>query len=270
MTAPTSTAAAWHEWLAALAAADPRRRRFGATSHEYRAAPALGEAQVAALEAALAIAVPADARAFAVTVSGGGAGPFHGLLSLAHPAQATLARGTFPFTAPVAHHDGALGGVLALAHLGCEQLALLVVRGPAAGEVWLDARAADAGIGPIAPSFSAFVAAWIERTAAGRAPDAIVPAGRCGLPIALSSYLARCEAQRGQAPGSLSGAALHAALGALGPGSIAVTASGLDGVFAADEQLAPCVACETLIDQLRGRGLREDAVARPSAGLPTY
>ena len=254
-------------WVGALAADDPRARRFGARHHRHRLAPPLGEARVAALEAALGLRLPDDYRGFVGRVADGGAGPYHGLLPLDHPVQRRCAAGSFRFTAPAddARAEDVHAGVLGLGHVGCGQVALLVVRGEAAGEVWLDAREADAGIGPIAPSFTAYLEEWVERTARGELPRALVPAGRCALPAALSSYLARCEDVRGLARGTLGGDALRGALQALGPGAIAVVATRDGPFFAPDDPLDPCPASALLIENLRARGLAADAVA---PGLP--
>lgn len=263
---PATSAETWRAWIDALATNDLHRRRFGARAHGYRVQAALGEARVAAVEDELALRLPDDYRAFIATIAGGGAGPYHGLVPFDHPAQRRYAAGHFALEAPAP--DTACGGVLGLGHVGCGQLALLVVRGPAAGEVWLDARAADAGFGPIAPSFGDYLATWIERTARGELAQAIVPPGRCGLPAALTSFLAGWEDRHQLARGSLRDAALHAALASLGPGAIAVTACVDTPMFASDDRVAPCPACEVVLDRLRGQGLRSDAVAPGIAPAP--
>lgn len=268
--ANVESAQALRAWLRALAAGDPRARRFGARAHGYRADEPLGEARVRAIEDELGLALPADYRAFVGDVSGGGAGPYHGLVPLDHPVQRACAAGTFAFTAPVdgeseVASEAVYAGVVGLGHVGCGQVAVLVVRGEAAGEVWLDAREAGAGVGPIAPDFGAYLAEWVERTSRNQVPRAPVPPGRCALPRALSTYLARREDARGLARGTLGGPALREALAALGPGAIAVSASEDGPFFARGDALDRCPACEVLLENLHAQGLRDDAVV---PGLP--
>lgn len=271
-------------WVTQLAAADPRARRFGARQHGHRLVAPLGEERVAAFEDALALRLPDDHRAYVAAIADGGVGPYHGLLPLDHPAQRRCAAGTFAFTAPALtgardpQHDDVptmtpardpvYRGVIGLGHVGCGQLALLVVRGEAAGEVWLDAREAGAGVGPIAPSFSAYLEEWVERTSRNQLPRAFVPAGRCPLPGALSAYLARCEQARGVTRGGLAGEPLRAALAALGPGAIAIAASATTPFFASGDPLDPCPACEVMLENLRGQGLAADAVVPGVPPIP--
>lgn len=270
---------AFHAWVDELAAADPRCRRFGARHHRYRLAAPLGDARVGALEDELGLGLPADYREYVAAIADGGVGPYHGLLPFDHPVQRRCAAGTFPLTAAIeggptagcgapGERDGGdpiHAGVIGLGHLGCGQLALLVVRGEAAGEVWLDAREAEAGVGPIAPSFGAYLEDWLERTAKNQLPRTIVPPGRCGLPVALSAFLARCEDARGLARGTIGGEPLRAALSALRPGAIAMAACRDGPFFASGEPLDPCPACEVLLENLRGQGLAANAV---TPGVP--
>jgi len=266
------SADAWRAWIAELAARDPHGRRVGARQHRYVVDAPLGDARVRALEDALALQLPGDHRAFVATISGGGAGPYHGLLPLDHDVQRRCAAGTFAFTAPTSNEeldaraaahgaDPVYAGVLGLAHVGCGAMALLVVRGAAAGQVWLDARDAGAGVTPIAPTFTAFVQDWIERTAQNQLPRTLLPPGRCALPAAMSSFLSAWEAQHGLAPGSIDAAQLRDALGVIGPRAIALKMELDRPFFAAGDAVDPCPGCEVLIDNLRARGLRPDAVA---------
>jgi hypothetical protein len=271
------SADAWRAWIAEVAAADPRTRRFGARQHGYRVDAPLGDPRVRALEEALALRLPADHRAFVATISGGGAGPYHGLLPLEHPVQARCAAGTFPFTAAASLEeidglarsrtaiDPVYAGVIALGHVGCGHVALLVVRGAAAGQVWIDARDAGLGVGPIAPSFRAYVQDWIERTSRNLVPRPLVPPGACALAITLSSYLAQQEAARGLAQGAIDDRQLREALAAIGPRAIAIEAIADRPCFARGDRLDPCPSCEVLLENLRGRGLGPDTVA---PGLP--
>jgi hypothetical protein len=293
------SADAWRVWIAELASRDPRARRFGARQHGYRVAPPLGEDGVRAVEQALAVRLPDDHRAFLATIAAGGAGPYHGLLPVDHPVQRRCAAGTFELTAPTHEADGDLDvdgdvaasdasaasaaraasdagaahdearatrvdrvyqGVLGLGHVGCGYIALLVVRGAAAGQVWLDAREAGLGIAPIAPSFTAYVQDWIARSTRNLLPRAVVPAGVCSLPAALSSYLAQRERDRGLEPGTIDDRGLRDALGAIGPRAIATAMVSDRPFFAHGDLVDPCPSCEVMLENLRGRGLGADAL----------
>jgi hypothetical protein len=238
------------EAVAALAAGDPGHRRFGAAHHRYALAPPLAAGDLAAIEAGLGAALPGDLRGFAVELTAGGAGPGYGLVPIDRAAACAI--------------DGPPGlpwrRGLPLAHLGCGYAAIAVLDGDARGEVWIDARAIGI-VRPIHGSFTAFYLDWIDRLAHARWPDAHVPPGRCALAGALSSYLARCEAQAGDAPGTLAGEALRAALGQLGPAAIAVAAESSVAWFDETDRVDPCIACARLVDQLAADGLARDAIA---------
>lgn len=62
---------------------DPARRLFGADTHVHALAPPVDAALLARAEAALGAPLPEDYRRFLVEVGDGGAGPYHGVLSLA-------------------------------------------------------------------------------------------------------------------------------------------------------------------------------------------
>lgn len=214
--------------IAALDAADPGRRRFGAAQHGYRLLPPLAEAR----------ALPEDLRAYVTGFSAGGAGPYYGLV----PPDIA---GTI---------EGPYGRGVPLAHLGCGYLAVVALDD---GAVWVDARALEL-CAPIAPSTTAFVLDWVDRVARSTWLLPHVPPGRCPLAAALSGYLAHCEAELGLAEGSLAGDALREALGRLTPGSIVVAATSAEPWFADGDPVDPCVACAQLLDNL---GLALDVVA---------
>jgi hypothetical protein len=238
------------EAVAALDAADLGRRRFGAAQHRYALAPPLTGDALAALEDRLGAALPEDLRSFAAEVAAGGAGPGYGIVPIDRAAA-------YAVTAPA---GTAWTRGLPIAHLGCGYAAIAVLDGDARGEVWIDARAIGI-VRPIHGSFTAFYLDWIDRLAHARWPDAHVPPGRCALAGALSSYLARCEAQAGDAPGTLAGEALRAALGQLGPAAIAVAAESSVAWFDETDRVDPCIACARLVDQLAADGLARDAIA---------
>ena len=236
--------------VAALAAADPGHRRFGAARHRYELRPPLIEAQLAAVEAQLGAALPEDLRGFAATAGAGGAGPGYGVVPLDRAAA-------WAIRAP----DGApWRRGLPIVDLGCGYAAITVLDGDARGELWIDARAVGV-VAPIYPSFTACYLDWVDRLAHARWPETHVPPGACALAQALSGYLAHCEARSGVAPGTLAGAALRGALSRLGPGAIAVTAEASPW-FADGDRVDPCLACARLVENLAADGLDAAAIAR--------
>jgi hypothetical protein len=245
-------------WLAHVATHDPSHRRFGARHHRYTLAPALGEERVAAIEAQIGVALPIAYRRFVATVGDGGAGPYHGLFPLDHPLQLRLAS-----TERTA--SDVYSGVVGLGHVGCGYIAFLVVRGPGAGQVFIDARGAGEGVHAIHGDFTSYFHEWVVCVATNRLPPAHVTAGRCALPSGLSSYLATYEERAGLAPGALDSDALRTALGNISDGGIATTTTGDDPFFTAGDAIDLCPSCEQLVDNLVPRGLRR---AQLVPGLP--
>jgi hypothetical protein len=132
----------------------------------------------------------------------------------------------------------------------------MVVRGPEAGKVYMDARGAGEGVRLIYGDFAAYFREWVVCVASNRLPPAHVTAGRCALPSGLSSYLATYEERAGLAPGTLDGDALRTALGNISDGGIATTTSGDDPFFTAGDPIDLCPSCEQIVDNLVPRGLR--------------
>lgn len=101
--------------------------------------------------------LPPPYRAFLSELGNGGAGPYYGVTPL-RPDEPQLAR-PFAFTE---HVDDAgldpLDGVVEAAEYGCGIFMILVVRGEAAGQVWVDARC-ETGLGPEHPSFAGW---WLQ------------------------------------------------------------------------------------------------------------
>lgn len=242
------------EAVAALDAADPARRRFGAAQHRYQLVPPLAEPALADVEHRLGAALPDDLRAFAAGVGAGGAGPGYGIVPIDRAADYRIAA---PAGAPWRH-------ALPLAHLGCGYAAVVALDGDARGEVWIDARSIQV-LAPIHGSFTALYLDWIDRLAHARWPEPHVPPGACALAAALSGYLAHCETEAGVTPGTLDGAALASVLGRLGAGAIQVAAESPIGWFDDRDPVDPCIACARLVDNLATSGLRRDVVA---PGLP--
>jgi hypothetical protein len=216
------------ETLAALAAADPELRRFGAARHRYALLPVL--------DAAAAAHLPDELRAYATQIAGGGVGPYYGLLPFAEAKPIAAVTGVKAFTR-----------ALPIAHLGCGYAAVMPLDGDAKDQVWIDARALGV-VAPMYGSFTAYVIDWIDRLATARSPEGFVPAGKCALAAALAGYLAMHEQRLGVAPGGLSGEALAEVLALLGPGAIQIANEG--PLFAADAPVEPCVSCARLLANL--------------------
>lgn len=134
---------------------DTRRVVFGSSHHAYRFNPPLGREQVDEFEHIHNVSLPVPYRRFITEVGNGGAGPYYGIMPLELKAPQLLQ--PFPSTQPFEldeddteeSWDSAIPGSISLAEYGCGIFLLLVVRGEAAGEVWVDARY-EGGIAPIA------------------------------------------------------------------------------------------------------------------------
>lgn len=127
-----------------------RCRIHGAAVHRYEHAAPADPEMLAAFEHRTGVGLPADYREWITRVGDGGAGPMLGILPLAQEAEDAAIDYTsdFPFTAdrPCAPADedpawseniGRIHrGVTFLANEGCGDYNLLILRGPAAGQVW--------------------------------------------------------------------------------------------------------------------------------------
>lgn len=231
------------ELVAHAAATDPKRRRFGARQHRYTWRPPLSSTRVEELERAIGAPLPADYRRFVTHLGDGGCGPYLGVLPLDDPRQVAAARGTFDPDARDARR-----GVIGVGHLGCGQLALLVVRGPAAGSIWADTRASDDRVTPLAPSFDAYVGEWLRALAHNEPPRALATPGTCAPPQVLSRYLAAYEQKEGLAPGTATAAQVAAALRTLPRESMAIASIGDELVFAQGDLIDPCPGCARLLE----------------------
>jgi hypothetical protein len=180
----TSSLLEIRERLQLLAEVDRDRRVFGAAAHDYRLAPLLSPAGLAALEGRLGPLPPAY-RCFVQELGAHGAGPCYGLLPPAPPAPPPPpppphAAGdgpgrwpdptrSFPCVAETAHDarvpPGAhlLDGTIALTDNGCGGRSLLVLHGPRAGEVWIDWTRERGSVAPEARDLLTWYRRWLDR-----------------------------------------------------------------------------------------------------------
>jgi len=281
------------ELVTQLEAHDRGRGRFGARQHDYRLRAPLAAGRLEAIEVAANVRFPDEYREH-VLEADGGAGPYHGLMPLDHPLQLATARGTFDPAVPgPALHAGTIG----LSHLGCGYVAFLVVRGEAAGQIWLDARGArggpesaparrsagrgeerraslygarqraDAlpgggGVAPIFDGFRSFYLDWVHAMAHQELQRGFVTPGRCALPAALTSYLHAVEDRLGVARDGLPPDEVARALADIPDGGVAIAADGETPYFGRGELVDPCPLCAATAANL---GLR---AAQIEPGLP--
>jgi hypothetical protein len=216
-----------------IAAGDRACKRFGAARHRWALRGPSTESLNADFES-----LPADYRAFVKEISGGGAGPYYGLIDVERAIR-------YPI-------DGAWGRGIPIADAGCGYGIVLAESG-----VWICARPIGV-VRAIAPSFTAYYLDWLQRLARNDVPEPPVPSGQCALAGALGGYLGACEQRLGLALGTIAGDALRDALDALGPGAITIAADRAEPLFADGEPVDPCLACAILVENL---GLSRDVVA---------
>jgi hypothetical protein len=184
-----------------LAVLRAERHPFGSHEHGFRFAPPLAEEQVAAFEKRYGIELPDDYRAFITRIANGGAGPAYGMYTLeeAHQKErrelvpddflrtpflhaqaydpnndpevaaffARIDRGEIPALEEYRHDLYETAGTLALCHEGCGYLHLLIVTGPARGQMWLDGRCSDQGFFPLGVGFLDWYEKWLNSTLNG-------------------------------------------------------------------------------------------------------
>ncbi|WP_437900116.1 tetratricopeptide repeat protein [Sorangium sp. So ce124] len=258
---------------------DPWLNRFGARAHGYRLDPPLTARDIERIEASCGARIPADYAAFLTRVGSSGAGPYHGLLPLDGPGQIESLTGEFPhtrayrpdprtLTAPqraALPTDEVVRGTVALAHMGCGYFSVLVIRGPRAGSVWADLRAAGLGVVPTHDSFTAWYRGWIEALSRGEPARIPVEPGRCSAPAALSDYLASWERQHALRPGTLDEAGTRRALREIPDAGIAIQAAA-SRYFDAGDPVDPCPSCQHMFDHFLRKNMLQPAQIRP--GVP--
>jgi hypothetical protein len=249
------------ETIAAFAASDPSCKRFGAAQHHYELLPPLTNRELDEIDERLRTDAPAaaladDYRDHITRFSAGGVGPYYGLI----PARGAAA---FVEAAPAGVTEWKRA--LPISHLGCGYFAVMPLDGPAAGQIWLDARHI-AITTPIHTTFTAFMLDWIERLSRNEWLEGFVPVGRCPLQAALTGYLHMCEEQMGVASGQLRGPELREALSGLGTGAIAIAAEG--PLFRERETVDPCITCARMVENLVEQGLDPNVVAPGAPPLP--
>jgi tetratricopeptide (TPR) repeat protein len=238
-----------------LGAHDPDFEHFGAATHRYALGPPLPDDSLGELERTSGAKLPADYAAFVARVSAGGAGPGYGLLPLDTRAQLALLAGEFPYQRPVRPTqrkleagqlealEKPLGGVVALAHHGCDYMSVLVVRGPRAGSVWIDLRAAGLGLVPTHDSFSDWYRDWLRATAAGEWPELPVEPGICAVFQLITGHLHAAEEKLDLAAGSLTEEQTRLALAELPTGSVGALAQ-KSFYYDEGDGIPPCPVCE--------------------------
>ena len=193
-------------------------------------------------------ALPADYREFLRTVAASGAGPGYGLLAPTAAVQARVRSGTFDWVHGAQKATPARG-MLVLAMAGCGIAWLLVLHGPHAGEVWVDACGADGDVRRVAPSFSAWYRDWLAASVRNEQRWIHWDGAACATPSVFSQMLDK-QAASGPPNDSLD----------LQVGAIAISAINAD-LFDAPTIVDPCASCAYLARHL---GVRHDAFAKSS------
>ena len=244
-----------------LATHDGDFEQFGARTHGYVYATPLTVERLHEIERAHGVSLPGDYAAFVTTVGSAGAGPYYGLLPLDAPTQlASLAR-DFPHTSAVPSpqdeaslaafdSDATVDGTIALAHAGCTYFALLVVRGPARGQVWFDFRSAGGGLDPTYDSFGDFYRDWLEKLTRGEVVELRNDPKTCALPKALSSWIGSWEKRNDIPAGTATPEQVDAALRDIRDGGLALRAASTDRYFLGGTPVDPCPSCKKLLQTL--------------------
>jgi tetratricopeptide (TPR) repeat protein len=182
---------------------DSDRVVFGSTRHDWVLDDPLEPALIDAFEARVGVELPEEFRDYLEHVSGGGAGPYYGLLSLPDEARsAELALGR-PFVGDggdesIARSPDRRGGYLRIADQGCGYASVLVLEGPRRGLVLADMREAHEGFVPEAPGFLAWLEGWLERALAEWAQHSLPTILELDEDLPLAAELERVLERRAQ------------------------------------------------------------------------
>jgi hypothetical protein len=179
--------------LRELATADVELVVFGAGRHAWHSEDTIAADELDAFEAAHAIELPGELRAWLELV-GPGAGPYYGLMGLPAPDEAAALQLAAPFVgdlddASVATDPRRRGGYLPLADQGCGYASVLVLAGPRRGVVLADMREAHEGFLPEAPSLFAWLDDWLDRALAEWALRSLPELLRRDEPLSLAATL---------------------------------------------------------------------------------
>ena len=179
--------------LAAIGGLRQRPAIFGAQEHHFQLGPPLAEHDVEGFERRHGIILPADYRAFLTRVGNGGpgryggAGPYYGLLpldrwddALVEPERPGVLGAAFPVVPGakfgtdwlndaclLADGEEWFPGAIALSHVGCGDMAVLVVTGPGRGRVAYTQWAAQAPSYPPDLDFLAWYERWLDAATTG-------------------------------------------------------------------------------------------------------
>jgi tetratricopeptide (TPR) repeat protein len=264
--------------IAHLATHDTVFDAFGSGSHHYHFEAPLSEERVLAIEAEHGVQIPADYRAFITRVAASGAGPYHGLLPLDAPSQLASLKAPFPhlraFRPDVEamsederkafDGDAAVDGTIALAHMGCQYFALLVVSGPRAGSVWADIRSAGLGLVPVHDSFTDWYGAWIHAMIHDEVFSIPVPRGHCAPQNALMSYFKSWKERLG-IEGDMTQEETAEAIEGIGVGGIETRAEA-SRYFDAEDPVEVCRICDQMFRYFAQHcGMRREQI---KAGIP--
>lgn len=170
---------------------------FGAENHRYTFNSPISEAEILAFEKEYGIQLPLAYRAFLLHFGNGGCGPNYGMLQLKHgiydipfnreESDNINLSNVFRFNtywnledfpdddydAWQDEYDKAkwCDGMLRISHEGCGCFANLVLTGKERGNVWIDARASEAGIYPVnyhngqsTTSFLDWYMLWLDKS----------------------------------------------------------------------------------------------------------
>jgi hypothetical protein len=223
----------------------------GWSHHEGRLEAPLSGEQLATLEARVG-KLPAEYRAFVTEVAASGAGPGYGLMSPMGELHSRCAKGAFAWEDESKPTSG-VSGAIPIAHAGCGVMWLLVIAGPHAGEVWLDARSSDGSVRRAAASFSAWYRDWLSAAVQDAQPWLQWNPNGCATAGVLSQLLTAMERE------GISGDSLAAEVPKrFKPGAIMLAATGSD-YFADQATLNPCQGCTALASRF---GLTADVFQR--------